>query len=208
MRQVRDRIDRGGERVWRLADFQDLPFWAVAQALSRLARDGSIDRLVQGVYYPGERRRRKKKPGLRSRRKLMFPTRLAAASLLGFTRRLVGNETAERPESWARLSQDDAALLDFLRHGGRFSDFGSQETIRRTLTLLREPGKWDRLVKVADSEPPRVRAILGAFGPYLGADRSKLQNLRATLNSHSRYQFGLFAALPNATMWWAKKFSK
>jgi hypothetical protein len=48
---VRQRIEQGGERLWRLEDFRDLPFAAVAQALSRLARSGVIERLSKGVYY-------------------------------------------------------------------------------------------------------------------------------------------------------------
>src|SRR5207302_8053186 len=48
---VRQRIERGGERLWRFEDFRDLPFMAVVQALSRLARDGTIERLSKGVYY-------------------------------------------------------------------------------------------------------------------------------------------------------------
>jgi len=34
-----------------LADFRDLPFAAVGQALSRLTRQGSLERLSKGVYY-------------------------------------------------------------------------------------------------------------------------------------------------------------
>src|SRR5712691_1328328 len=48
---VRKRIEGAGERLWRLEDFRDLPFTAVAQALSRLTRHGSIERLSKGVYY-------------------------------------------------------------------------------------------------------------------------------------------------------------
>jgi hypothetical protein len=48
---VRLRIERGGERLWRLEDFRDLPFPAVAQALSRMARAGTIERLSKGTYY-------------------------------------------------------------------------------------------------------------------------------------------------------------
>ena len=50
-RLVRQRVERAGERLWRLEDFRDLPFLAVAQALSRLKRDGALDRLSKGVYY-------------------------------------------------------------------------------------------------------------------------------------------------------------
>ena len=48
---VRRRIERAGERLWRLEDFDDLPFSAVAQSLSRLTREGTIERLSKGVYY-------------------------------------------------------------------------------------------------------------------------------------------------------------
>jgi hypothetical protein len=48
---VRRRIERGGEHLWRFQDFRDLPFSAVAQALSRLKREGTIERLSKGVYY-------------------------------------------------------------------------------------------------------------------------------------------------------------
>jgi len=39
---VRQQIERGGERLWKLEDFRDLPFMAVAQALSRLTRQGRM----------------------------------------------------------------------------------------------------------------------------------------------------------------------
>ena len=35
---VRNQIESGGERVWRLSDFENMSFTAVAQALSRLFR--------------------------------------------------------------------------------------------------------------------------------------------------------------------------
>ncbi len=42
---VRQQIERGGEQLWKLEDFRDLPFMAVAQALSRLTRQGRLERL-------------------------------------------------------------------------------------------------------------------------------------------------------------------
>ena len=48
---VRRRIEAGGERLWRLADFDGMPFTAVAQTLSRLVRRGVIQRLGKGLYY-------------------------------------------------------------------------------------------------------------------------------------------------------------
>ena len=228
---VRQRIERGGERLWRFEDFR-LPFSAVAQALSRLTRDGTIERLSKGVYYRNrETTFGKSRPNpvairnLAARRKTLFPSGIAAANLLGFTtqmpkqpeiatsalslpRKLVGNDTlihTRRPEAWAGLTETDAALLDFLRHGGKFSELSQEDTTRKLLVLLSERGCLSRLLKVADSEPPRVRAMLGALGEQLGSNDRILRRLRASLNSLSRFDFGMLTALPNAAAWQAKE---
>jgi hypothetical protein len=229
---VSQRIERGGEHLWRFEDFRDLPFSAVAQALSRLTRAGTIERLSKGVYYRNrETSFGKSKPNpaairnLASHRKTLFPSGIAAANLLGFTtqmpkqgeiatsalslpRKLVGKDIlihTRRPEAWADLSQTDAALLDFLRHGAKFSELSQKETIRKLLGLLTDQGRLSRLLKVAESEPPRVRAMLGAMGEQLGINRRTLQRLRASLNPFSRFDFGMLATLPNAGAWQAKE---
>jgi hypothetical protein len=231
-RLIRQRIERGGERLWRLEDFRDLPFSAVAQALSRLKRNGTLDRLSKGVYY---RNRQtilgKSRPNpsairnLASRHKTVFPSGIAAAHLLGFTtqiakqgevstialslpRKLVGNDTVihtRRPEAWASLTEADAALLDFLRHGAKFSELSQEDTTRRILALLSEHGRLSRLLKIAESEPPRVRAMLGALGERLRTSPKALRQLRASLNPFSRFDFGLLASLPTARSWQAKE---
>jgi hypothetical protein len=232
MRSVRQRVERGGERLWRLEDFRDLPFSAVAQALSRLKRNGTLDRLSKGVYYRNRQTTLgKSRPNptairnLASRSKTVFPSGIAAAHLLGFTtqmakqreiatsalslpRKLVGNDTVihtRRPEAWASLSETDAALLDFLRHGAKFSELSQEDTIRKLLALLSEQGRFGRLLKIADSEPPRVRAMLGAFGERLRANPRALRQLRTSLNPFSRFDFGLLASLPTARSWQAKE---
>ncbi len=48
---IRLQIERGGEKLWRHNDFRDQPFPAVAQTLSRLTRNGTLERLSKGVYY-------------------------------------------------------------------------------------------------------------------------------------------------------------
>src|SRR5580704_5924599 len=89
---VRKRIEASGERVWRLVDFDGMPLMAVAQALSRLARRGVIQRLGKGLYYrsrptafgaslPNSAQVR----SLPVRRKGVFPAGIGAANLLGFT---------------------------------------------------------------------------------------------------------------------------
>lgn len=229
---VRRRIERGGERLWRLEDFRDLPFMAVAQALSRLAKAGLIERLSKGVYYRARQTAfGKSRPNpaaiqkLAAKRKKLFPSGTAAAGLLGFTtqtagrgevatsasslpRKLVGQETivhARRPEAWSKLSEPDAALLDFLRRAGRASELAPAETIQRMLTLINDGGRYQRLLAVAMTEPPRVRAILGALGEQLGRPTRELDRLRTSLNPSSRFDFGVFTDLPSARAWQAKE---
>lgn len=230
--RVRRRIERGGERLWRLEDFRDLPSTAVAQAFSRLARQGIVERLSKGVYYRARQTTfGKSLPNpaaiqkLASRRKRVFPSGIAAANLLGFTtqtarrgevattalslpRKLIGSDTVihtRRPEAWAGLSHADAALLDFLRRGGKTSELSAEETVRRTVALFSEKGRFERLLNVADSEPPRVRAMMGAIGEQIGKKPAALRKMRVSLNPFSRFDFGLLTGLRYARNWQAKE---
>jgi hypothetical protein len=155
----------------------------------------------------------------------LFPSGVAAANLLGFTtqnakqielatsassvpRKLMGKDTVvhtRRPEVWSGLCEIEAALLDFLRHSGKASELSPQETIEKTLSMLAKRGRFQRLVNVAKSEPPRVRAMLGALGENLGKDSSTLNALHSSLNSLSRFDFGIYTALQNAQAWYAKR---
>jgi Family of unknown function (DUF6088) len=229
---VRQQIERGGERLWRLEDFRDRPFAAVAQALSRLTRQGGLERLSKGVYYrTRDTSFGKSRPNpaaiqrLASRRKSVFPSGIAAANLLGFStqtakqnevatsalslpRKLVGSDTVihtRRPEAWAGLSASDAALLDFLRRAGRTSELSPEETIGRTIMLLSGKGRFERLLRIAASEPPRVRAMIGAIGQQLGKNRGALRRLRNSLNPFSRFEFGLLVGLRHARDWQARE---
>ncbi len=227
---VRKRIENGGERLWRLKDFEDLSFQAVAQALSRLMRAGTIERIHKGVYYHARQTALgKSRPNLSTMQKFIsgkrvFPSGIAAANLLGFTtqnankpematnglslpRKLVGSNAiihTRRPEAWSILKEEDAALLDFLRHGGKASEMSPEETIRKTLKLLSEEGRFERLLKVATFEPPRMKALLGALGEQMGKNPSALKMLKGYLNPLSKFDFGLFAALKTAAKWQAK----
>lgn len=229
---VSQRIERGGERLWRFDDFRDAPVSAVAQALSRLSRQGKLERLSKGVYYRARQTALGKSlpnpavmQQLASRNKTVFPSGIAAANFLGFTtqaagrgevatsgfslpRKLLGKDTVvhtRRPEAWTGLSEADAALLDFLRRGGKTSELSPEETARRTVALFRERGRFDRMLKIAASEPPRVRAMLGAIGEEIGERPTALKRLRASLNPVSRFEFGMLKGLSHAGRWQAKR---
>lgn len=231
-RLVRTRIELEGERLWRFDDFHDLrrPA-AVARAMSRLAKAGLIDRLSKGVYYR-TRNTAVGKSGphpaavqaLATRRHALFPSGAYAANFLGFAtqtmprielstsassvpRKLIGQDTVlhtRRPATWSTLSRTDAALLDFLRLAGKASELSPDQTAGKTLALLAELGRYQRLVAIAHSEPPRVRALLGALGELLGNQTDALYRLRASLNPLSKFDFGAFADLPSAKSWQAK----
>jgi hypothetical protein len=228
---VRQKVEHGGERLWRVKDFEDMPFTAVAQALSRLTKSGKIERLSKGLYYRARKTTfGQSRPNPAAIRQLarkehsLYPAGLSAANLLGFStqnprhnelatsessipRKLIGKDTivhTKRPHAWLRLSETDAALLDFLRHSGRHSELTPDDTIRRTIELLSEKKRFENLFQVADTEPPRARAILGALGEYIGKNKTTISHLRESLNPLSKFDFGLFAQLPNARHWQAK----
>jgi hypothetical protein len=231
---VRARIERGGERLWRFDDFPGASMSAVAQALSRLTREGKLQRLSKGVYYRPRRTTfgaSRPNPSaisqLAARTRPMFPAGLSAANLLGFTtqsarkselatsasnlpRKLVGADAVvhtRRPAAWAGLSDKEAALLDFLRRRGKSSELAPDETVRRLLALFRKELRFERILEVAATEPPRVRAMLGAIAEALGKPPRELETLRRSLNSLSRFDFGMLSVLPNADRWQARKES-
>jgi hypothetical protein len=229
---VRRRVESGGERLWRLDDFHDLPLQAVVRTLSRLHRAGTLQRLSKGTYYrPKDTAFGASRPNptavqqLATQHAPMFPSGLAAANLLGFTtqnparrevattarslpRKLVGADTlvhTGRPAAWSRLPAEEACVLDFLRGGGAASELSPDKTVDRLVGLLREQGRMDRLLGAARTEPPRVRAMLGALAERLGEDAAALRRLRETLNPLSRFDFGTLSVLPNARAWQARE---
>ncbi len=99
----------------------------------------------------------------------------------------------------------DAALLDFLRNRGIASELPPPETVEKVLAYFREPGRFERLLRIADTEPPRVRAMLGAIGQQLEHPQNRLLSLRKGLNPLTRFDFGILAALAHAKEWQAKE---
>jgi len=155
----------------------------------------------------------------------VFPAGVAAANLLGLStqnpgraevatnrlslpRKLIGGNVTihtRRPEAWRKLSEVDAALLDFLRRRGETSELPAKETIRKVVGLLAEAGRFEKLLSVSESEPPRVRAMLGAIGQQLGKPDKSLRRLKATLNPLSKFDFGILQSLVYAPDWQARE---
>ena len=225
---VRHRVSNESERFWRHSDFKSLPASAVASALSRLAREGVLQRTAKGVYYrPKQTRFGASLPSstaaaAKTQRAAVHPSGLTAANALGLSTQnparpeyattapapptALGDAIVytRRPASRARLSAQEGALLETLRTRARFSDLSPAQTTRRLLRLLSEDGRFQRIADASTSEPPRVRAMLGALGQQLDVPERSLSKLRDSLNPLSRYDFGMLSLLDHAREWQAK----
>ncbi len=227
---IRRQIEERGEAYWRHSDFSNLPPTAVSKTLSRLAEEGVLERVSKGLYYHSRQTRfGRSRPSQSDIQKLLtkqnlHPAGLTAANLLGFTtqntiqgefatsansvpRTIIGDRArvhTRRPQTWNNLEATDAAILDFLRSRGNLSELSPKETKQRLLDYFRSSDRFERLVAIADEEPPRVRAILGAIGQELGQSLKKLEKLRNSLNPLSRFDFGKFSNLRYAKEWQGK----
>jgi len=227
---IRRQIEERGEGYWRHSDFSHLPSSSVSKALSRMAENGILERVSKGIYYcPRQTRFGPSRPSKSDIQKLLtkqhlHPAGLSAANLLGFTtqnaiqgefatssnsvpRTIIGSGVrlhTRRPETWNHLEPTDAAMLDFLRSRGKLSELSPSETKQRLLDYFRERDRFERLVAIAESEPPRVRAMLGAIGQELRKSVQALEKLRKSLNPVSRFDFGNLSNLRYAKEWQAE----
>lgn len=212
----------------RYSDFAELPQSAVAAALSRQYRAGELQRVGKGVYYRpqptsfGPSMPTSSEIIAATMRAPIHPAGLTAANMLGLTtqnpaRPEYAISASARPKALrnaivhtgrspkrAQLSAEEGAILETLRERGESSDLSPEETSERLLHLMAKEGRFHRLARVALSEPPRVRAMLGALGQELGEPSKELDRLRSSLNPLSRFDFGRMRALKHARAWQAK----
>lgn len=154
----------------------------------------------------------------------LYPADVSAANFLGFStqnafagvfatpahsvpRKLLDPRArvyTNRPEIWNTLSATDAALLDILRTRGKFSELSPIETKKLLLEYFREGDRFERLVKVLETEPSRVQAMLGAIGQESKVSSQLLAQIRSCLNPTSRFNFGKLNKLKYAKEWQAK----
>ncbi|OKH17656.1 DUF6088 family protein [[Limnothrix rosea] IAM M-220] len=229
---IRHRIEKQDKQYWQIQDFPDLPMTTVAKTLSRLTQKGYLTRVSKGVYYrPKMTRFGQTHPSQTGVQELLkktgvtlYPAGISAANFLGLTTqntpygefatsasslplKLLGERAklhTRRPANWHQLNVTEAALLDSLRNRGIHSEFPPQETMQKILDLLNTEEHFENIMAIATTEPPRVRAILGAMGQTLKKDSKQLQKLKRQLNPLSRFDFGLFKELPFAEEWQAK----
>ena len=227
---IRQRILAGGERFWNHQDLADYPSATIAKTFTQLVKEGILQRISKGHYYHPRPTRFGYSQTVRSElpyqltQTRVYPAGVNAANLLGFTTQNAIDGTfattanslptawlekraklfTHRPSTWENLSATEAALLDFLRSRGEWSDLSPSETNLQLLNHFRVPGRFERLVAIAHAEPPRVRAMLGAIGQELKYAKDLLQQLRMGLNPYSRFEFGKLSSLWYAQEWQAK----
>ncbi len=225
---VRDRVTRGKSRYWKHADFADLPPAAVAMTLSRLAKEGVLQRVGKGVYYRSTQTSfgpsMPAASGVASQmlKAPLYPAGLSAANALGLSTQNPGRPEyatsapgaptalrgaivhTRRSTRRGTLSAEDGAILETLRDRASYSDLPPEQTARRLLKLLTDERRFALLTDTAMAEPPRVRAMLGAIGEELGMPARLLERLRDSLNPLSRFDFGGLRSLRHAKGWQAK----
>jgi hypothetical protein len=227
---IRQRILAGGERFWNHQDLADYPSATIAKTFTQLVKEGILQRISKGHYYHPRPTRFGYSQPVRSElpyqltQTRVYPAGVNAANLLGFTTQNAIDGTfattanslptawlgqraklfTRRPSTWENLAATEAALLDFLRSRGEWSDLSPADTIEQLLNHFRVPGRFERLFAIAHAEPPRVRAMLGAIGQELKYSKDLLQQLRTGLNPYSRFEFGKLSSLWYAQEWQAK----
>lgn len=184
--EVRERVLASRDRFWRPDAFDDHSPDAVAQALSRLTRDGDLRRVRRGLYWRGTPTRLGMAPPppdrlareVAGQSRGTGPAGRSAALALGLSTQVPRHETiavpARVPRSPAglrlvsraastkrrseRLSPAEVALLEVLRAWDVLVETPAREAASR-ITDLVDSGviRADRLARAAATEPPVVR---------------------------------------------------
>jgi len=232
MQRVRKQVD--GLAPGQLISYADLglgsdQFAAVAAALSRLYKQGVLQRFARGTYFrPKETRFGNLQPSqanvvetltTKQGRPTGYASGASVYNQLGFTTQVPGEIVIATPRPRRRLPErvrfvlgqtpkrpGDVPLLqllDVLRDTKRISDTTPDQVVERLrpqLAKLDERAR-QRLTWLARKAAPRARALLGALLELQG-DRANAERLRKTLNQVTSYQLGISPlALPNRQTW-------
>jgi hypothetical protein len=112
--------------------------------------------------------------------------------------------TPNRPNK-TKLKITQHAFTEFM--GARFgiTALEAKRFVDTFKTMIYDHLGLGNTFTVADTEPPRVLAMLGAIGEQLGKNAAALRQLRDSLNPFSRFDVGLLSGLHHAMKWQAKE---
>ncbi len=229
--KIRRKIKRGGgDKLWTYSDFSSMPVNAVAATLSRLAKDGMIERVRKGVYYVPKRTRfgntsadpievakavfqsrgiKWRMSGLPMFNKLGLTTQVSGIPSFDIdkdTRSVrIGNRHRIRVAGGRHvedMSSEERAVLDALRRIKSIPDTTPTRSISTIVEIFKSDRlDYARLTKFAKHEPPRVRALVGMIGTMLGRSNDELATLRGSLNPVTTYKLDISERLPEAKDW-------
>lgn len=222
---------QGADTLWSFADFSHLSQVPVAKALSRLAKEGFIQRIRKGIYYfPKSTALGLSRPsasallektlgrkgdaifsgGTSSFQNLGVTTQVPAQYTLlapGASRKvMVGNLKVtlrqRRFTNYADITQEDAWLLDAVRNIKHPPDSTPHDAALQVMKVLRARKRpLKKLLNIAMSEPPRVRAVLGAMAENIGYKGPEVGLLKKSLNRLTKFQTGFGKLFSNAASW-------
>lgn len=229
---IRNRIVRGNPgHIWTYSDFSSFPATAVAATLSRLHKEGVIERVRKGVYHrPRTSRFGKINPdpasvaaavldhrgvswrlsGISAYNALGLTTQLSPVTVFDVERgtrslKVGGQEDRIRIRvvpNIKGLSSEERGILDALRDLRWIPDASPSEALAKIIETFRSGEiSFEQVAKVARHEPPRVRALLGVIGETIGAKPQLLDSLRKSLNPTTRFKVGLSEDFPTAKSW-------
>lgn len=226
-KQVLKRIEGAGPGSdWTYADFKDLPFVAVAKALSRLTKDKKIVRVRKGVYH-FPRKTALGETGSSSSYVIgaSFPSTYYGATMaaynLGLTTQvpanpvifgdvsyrkdnILGTDVTFRKRDVSHLKKlDDLEinLIEALRNIKKIPGMGPAKAVEALKDDFKRSSKTRDLLRAVKHEPPRVRAMVGAIYQELGLHLDDLKSLKKTLNPLTHYHLGVSNALKYADDW-------
>jgi len=99
------------------------------------------------------------------------------------------------------LASSELTTLDALKDLDRIPDASPADTIRRIVDLiLSRKLSFRRLARLARHESPRVRALVGAIGSYIGEEKV-VAGLKMSLNPLTKFRLKIGDVLPSAAEW-------
>jgi hypothetical protein len=99
------------------------------------------------------------------------------------------------------LASSELTVLDALKDLHRIPDATPSDTILRIIDLVKSRKlSFSRMARLARHESPRVRALVGAIGSQIGAERA-VAGLKRSLNPLTSFRLGIGDVLLKAADW-------
>jgi hypothetical protein len=227
--KTRNSVLRSKKRVWTIADFKTNKSAALRE-LSRLTEEGLLVRPSKGIYVrpvstvlgPStiSSEELAKVKALKKGAELVS-TGYKVFNVLGITTQVSGvSELAvDRPvrvadpiKSRVRFvirdrrtlkNPKERSILEALRRINHISDATPTDVIAAVKRALKSKDiDFEHIARLAvSSEPPRVRALLGAIGESLRIPARILNALHNSLNPTTIFRINLDGSLPTASAW-------